>query len=114
MTRTYPDKANTLALLGDWQKHHAAVDRLFKGSAMYIGLDTGGPMFETVWDLFQAYTDTLAVEIGDYFDWLDWYCSETDMGKRSRTVVIKGKDRRIKTLAQLCTVIIQQRGEIPA
>ena len=76
----YPDHANTLALLGDWQKHHTAMDRLFKGSAMYIGLDPNGPMFETVWALFDAYTSTLSVEVGDFDGWLEWYYIENDMG----------------------------------
>ena len=113
MTHAYPDREATIALLTDWQKHHAAMDRLFKGFAMYIGLEVEGPMFETVYGLFDAYTGTLAVEVGDFGEWLNWYCSETDMGKRSKAVEIHGKTRRIKTLAQLCTLIIQSRREIP-
>ncbi len=109
----HPDRENTLALLTDWKKHHVAVEKLMDGAAAYIGIEPEGPMHDTVWSLFNAYTDTLAVEIGDYFEWLNWYCSETDMGKRSKAVEIHGKTRRIKTLAQLCTLIIQSRREIP-
>jgi hypothetical protein len=49
MTHAYPDREATIALLTDWQTHHAAMDRLFKGFAMYVGLEVEGPMFETVY-----------------------------------------------------------------
>lgn len=113
MNHAYPDRENTLALLGDWQKHHAAVEKLMDGIESSMGLAFEGPMFKTVWSLFNAYTATLAVEIGDYHEWLEWYCSETNMGKRSMQVEINGKTSRIKTLANLCTLIISERGKNP-
>lgn len=67
----HPDRENTLALLTDWKKHHVAVEKLMDGAAAYIGIEPEGPMHDTVWSLFNAYTDTLAVEIGDYFEWLN-------------------------------------------
>lgn len=111
---TYPDRENTMTLLDDWQKHHAAVSRMMDGIKQHMGLDPDGVMFVTVWAVFGAYTDTLAVEIGDYFEWLDWYRFETDMGKRSKEVVIDGKSKRVKTLAHLCAVILDQRKRKPA
>ncbi len=110
---TYPDKENTLSLLGDWQKHYTAVSRLMDGVEATIGIDQHGPMHKTVWRLFEAYTSTLAIEIGDYFEWLDWYESETDMGKLSHKCIVNGKTKRVKTLAQLCAVIMDERNRIP-
>ncbi len=61
---TYPSREDTLALLGDWQRHHAAVEAMMAGIKRHMGLDTDGTMFVTVWAVFGAYTDTLAVEVG--------------------------------------------------
>ena len=110
---TYPDRENTISLLADWAKHHASVSKMMTGIKQHIGLDHDGAMFVTIWAVFGAYTDAIAAEIGDYFEWLDWYRFETDMGQCSKQVMINGKYKRIKTLAQLATVIIQQREEIP-
>ncbi len=111
---TYPDKEATLALLADWQKHHAAVETMMAGIKRHMGLDQDGKMFVTVWAVFGAYTDALAVEIGDYFEWLDWYRFETDMGKRSKKCIVNGKSKRVKTLSELCAVIIDERKRIPS
>ncbi len=110
---TYPDRENTLTLLTDWQKHHDAVEKMMAGIKQHMGLDQDGTMFVTVWAVFGAYTDALAVEVGDYFEWLDWYRFETDMGKRSNSVIVNGKKKRIKTLANLCTVLLDERKRIP-
>lgn len=107
--RPYPDRQNTMALLAGWQLQHAAVSVLMKGACAVIGIKPEGRMHTTVWNLFDAYSDGIAIEIGDEFEWLDWYRFETDMGKRAKSVEINGKTRRIKTLAQLCTVILEER-----
>jgi hypothetical protein len=106
---TYPDRANTLALLTEWAKHHAAVEKLMDGIESSMGLDLNGPLFATVWALFYEYTEGLAARVGDEDEWLEWYCSETDMGKRAKQVTFNGKTSRIKTLANLCTLLIRLR-----
>lgn len=106
----YPDKEHTLSLLGDWAKHHTAVETLMDGIEASIGLDQDGPMFVTVWGLFGAYTDTLATEIGDLDEWLYWYRYATHMGKRSKQVIVSKKTMQVKTLAQLAELIVSQRG----
>ena len=108
----YPDKEHTLSLLGDWAKHHTAVETLMDGIEASVGLDLNGPMFGTVWGLFDAYTATLATEIGDLSNWLDWYHYETNMGKRSKQVIVSKKTMQVKTLAQLAELIVSQRGLI--
>lgn len=79
---TYPDRENTLALLTDWQKHHAAVQKLMDGIEESIGLDPNAPLFDTVWRLFDAYTAAIAVEVGDFGEWMKWYQAENEMGAR--------------------------------
>lgn len=107
--RSYPDRENTLTLLGEWARHHTAVTKMMDGIKASMGVDPDGVMFVTVWALFGEYTSTLAVEVGDFEGCLDWYRFETDMGKRSKAVVIDGKSKRIKTLVDLCRVVEVQR-----
>lgn len=106
---TYPDRKNTLALLTDWQAHHGRIEKLMDGIKSSIGLDIDGPMFDTVWRLFEAYTGALAVEIGDFGGWLAWHCSENEMGLRAHAAGYDGKLRKIKTLANLFWLIEESR-----
>ena len=110
---TYPDLENTLALLGDWKKHHDAVEKLMQGIETSIGLDIDGPLFETVWRLFDAYTCALAVEVGDMGEWMPWYQGENDMGAGKRHAGYDDKTKPIKTLKDLCWLIeiSRQRAE---
>ena len=105
----YPDKSNTLALLGDWEKHHSAVEKLMDGIKTSMGLDPNGPMFDTVWKLFDAYTGSLAVEVGDFGGWLTWFYAENDMGARRMAAGYDGKAKPIKTLAHLYGLIAESR-----
>lgn len=104
-----PDKENTLSLLGDWAKHHAAVSAMMDGVKQHIGLDPDRAMFVTVWSVFGAYTDTLACEIGDSEGWLDWYRFECEMGKKSKAAFFGTNSIKVKTLAQLARVILESR-----
>lgn len=105
MTRAYPDRANTLALLGDWQKHHAAVEKLLNGVAQSMGLDPSAPLFTTLWALFDAYTSTLSVEVGDFDGWLEWYYAENDMGARGMKAGYDGQVIAIASLEDLYLLI---------
>ena len=108
--RAYPDRENTLTLLTEWQRHHAAIEKMMDGIKQHMGLDPDGVMFVTVWALFDSYTNTLAVEIGDFDGWLDWYHYEAEMGKESMAAAgFDGKTKRIKTLAQLYGLIAESR-----
>lgn len=109
MTREYPDRENTLTLLGDWQKHHAAVEKLMDGITETIGLDPNGPMFATVWSLFDAYTATLAVEVGDFDGWLEWFYAENEMGAGGKAAGYDKNLRKIKTLGDLYGLIEESR-----
>ena len=112
--KTYPDKENTLSLLGDWARHHASVEKMMDGIKAHMGLDPDGVMFVTVWAVFGAYTDALAVEVGDYYGWLDWYRFEAEMGKKNMSAGYDGTVKRIKTLAHLYWLIEESRKRKPA
>ena len=107
--RAYPDRENTMTLLTEWARHHAAVEKLMDGITETIGLDPNGPMFDTVWRLFDAYTMTLAVEVGDFCGWLEWYRDECEMGTKGMEAGYDGKTKRIKTLTHLYGLIAESR-----
>lgn len=48
------DRENTLVLLREWKQHHDAVAKLLGSLEATIGLNYSGPLFETVWKLFDA------------------------------------------------------------
>lgn len=106
----YPDKDHSLALLKDWKAHHEAVEKLMDGIQEPMGLDPDGPLFGTVWKLFDAYTDTLSAELGDYSNtWLQWFCHENEMGRNGMEAGYDGKLKPIKTLAHLYALIAEER-----
>lgn len=105
MTRAYPDRENTIALLTDWQKHHAAVTRLMDGIVSSIGMSPDSTLYLTVWNLFDAYTGTLAVEVGDLGEWLQWHASENDMGAKKMQAGYDGQLIAIESLDDLCRLI---------
>jgi len=107
---THPDRENTLVLLGEWQDHAAAIEKMMTGIKTSIGLDIGGPLFDTVWNLFNAYTNALAVEVGDLGRWLDWYHAENEMGSRGMEAGYDGQIIPIETLADLYELIAHSRN----
>lgn len=114
MTQEYPDRENTLAMLGDWKKHHDDVEKLMNGIEASIGLDIDGPMFETVWKLFDAYTNTLAVEVGDSGGWLEWYHAECEMGASKKKAGYDGQLIAIESLGDLFLLIEMSRQRAEA
>lgn len=107
---THPDKEHSLALLVEWQANHDAVEKLMNGMETNIGLDPNGPLFNVVWRMFDAYTATLSVELGDYSGvWLQWYCAENGMGSKAMQAGYDGKLKQIKTLAHLYGLIAEAR-----
>lgn len=106
---TYPDRENTISLLTDWKAHHTRTEKLMDGVNAIIGMDANAHMFSTVWGLFDAYTSTLSVEVGDFDGWLEWYYTENDMGAKGMGAGYEKKQRKIKTLANLYWLIEESR-----
>lgn len=107
MTHALPDRENTLSLLSEWKQHHTAVGKLMDGIEEAIGLNPNGPLFDTVWKLFDAYTGTLAVEVEDFDGWLEWFSNENDMGSNGMAAGFDGKTKPIKTLEHLYSLIAE-------
>ena len=105
----YPDKASTIARLTEWKNHRNAIDRLFVGVEKSIGLQVEGPLHNTVWELFDAYTTVLADQVGDFGDWLNWYMNENDMGKKAMAAGYDGHSQPVETLNHLHRLIVESR-----
>lgn len=105
----YPDKENTLASLRAWARQYVAVTNLMDGIEASIGLDPNGPMFDTVWSLFDAYTNTIAAAVGDHGAWMQWHHIENNMGALGYRAGYDGKTKTIKTLEHLYWLIAESR-----
>ena len=106
---TYPDKKTTLALLANWAAHHDNIDKMMDGVKASIGLDPNGPLFDSVWRLFDGYTTALGAQIGDAGDWLSWYYMENCMGAKGMTAGYDKKVCNIKTIKDLYWLITESR-----
>ena len=111
---TYPDKPATLALLENWQKHCAAIEKMMAGINDCMGLDINGPMFEMVWGVFGAYEAALGAFIGDHGNWLEWFRAENEMGARGMAAGYDGSLKPVKTLGDLYGLIAESRKRVDA
>lgn len=105
---TYPTKPEALAMLKKWQRHHDATEKMMDGIKATIGID--GPLFDCVWAMFYAYTESLCVALGDGLNgWLPWFYMENDMGRSGLSAGHDGKTKPIKTVNQLYALIVKGR-----
>lgn len=109
---SYPNKAETLQILNDWHYQHDRITELMDGMGKSIGLLPEGPLFETVWGMFDAYTKSISELVGDKGDWLAWYYLENDMGARGMSAGYNGKTSLIKSKVHLWKLIEQSRGRV--
>lgn len=107
---TYPGKTKAVALLMQWQVQHHKLEKLMDGVRESIGLDIEGPMVDTVWKLFDAYTEALAHQVGDHGRWLHWFHGDNDMGGSGHEAGYDGQLKPIKTLGDLYDLIVESRG----
>ena len=95
-----------LALLAEWRDKHKQLHReLFRLGRIFN--DPTGPFFRTMFEVFEAYTGSLAHLLGDKEDWLFWYWQENEMGKRAHVAGYDGDVRLIEKLEDLLWLIEQ-------
>lgn len=111
---THPDRENSLALLTDWHRHYQCVDALLNDIKASMGLNPEGRLFETVWKLFDAYSATLGVELGDYYGWLEWFQVENDMGAKGLEAGYDNSTKPILTLEDLYELLAAAQQRRPA
>jgi hypothetical protein len=100
------NKTESLKLLKAWQKEHSAIEKLMTDLETGFGnIHPENKVFETVWKVFDSYTQALAVAVGDKGDWLTWYSAENEMGARGHKAGYDGKSKPIKNLNDLWRLI---------
>lgn len=94
-----------IQLLAEWQARIQTADRLIEPVAEVLGLSPESPIHVAVWSLQNAYTRSVAQLVGDQAEWLDWYASENDFGRKAMNAGPVGANRPIATLDDLIWVI---------
>lgn len=94
-----------LQLLAEWQARIQTADRLIEPVTEVLGLSPESPIHVAVWSLEGAYTRAVAQLVGDQANWLDWYASENDFGRKAMDAGPTGATRPIATLDDLIWVI---------
>ena len=94
-----------IALLAEWQASIEASNRRIKPIAEALGLAVESPIHQAVWGLQNAYTKAVGRLVGDGGDWLGWYASENDFGRKHMEAGPNAATRHISTLADLVWVM---------
>lgn len=103
--------ADMLPLLQAWKRRHAELDAAMTMLSAPFGGSFDGPVFDAVWSTWNDYTQALSRIVGDDEDWLGWYESECDMGRKPKAVhSLGGRVIRVRTLQQLARVIVSNRA----
>lgn len=98
-------------LLNTWHTHHEAIEALFADLSQPLGCLAETPLFETVWQCFEAYTKTVEELVGDDYDTLTWFYLENDMGRKGMEAGYRDDMRPIKTLDDLIWLIDLECGD---
>lgn len=110
----YPDQTKTLALLEQWHTHYIQLTNVCNSLKPAFGesvFDT--PMWNTIWQTFDLYTDTLAESLGateQYFEsWLHYFWNECSMGENAGRCTVNGMQFTLTNVHDLCALIMKVR-----
>jgi hypothetical protein len=109
---TYPNRKETMLRLEQWKKQHDDLEAVFAAMKPSLGCLANSPLFDSVWNMFGAYTKVLVELLGAAGwpdDWLTWYAYENDMGVKKLQAGYDGKLKQIKNLGDLYWLIEQGR-----
>lgn len=100
-----------IAELTTWRDRIVESDEAIENLLEPLMLSPESPLYQIIWSLQGAYTKATAVIVGDHWEWLDWFASETNMGRNAKGVCPgKGKPRRvIETIADLAWLIEESK-----
>ena len=106
-------KDKAIGLLQRWQDTHTALEAAYSPLEKAFGASYEGELPDAMWGMFDAYTELLAGILGDTQDWLQWYCFETEMGKKDMRVFIPEvwDNAPVKNVSDLYTVITKTKEE---
>ena len=108
----YETEAEIVEALTKWREMHDRIEKIDANLRPLFGESAfEGEVVGIMWELFGAYTEALAENIGDSArdpwneTWLSWYANECDMGRKPMHCTIDGKTikatRDLRTIAQI-------------
>lgn len=98
-------KTEKLAILREWAVQMETADLLIDPIADALKLTPESPIHAAICGLQAAYTKAVGKLVGDKADWLDWYATENDFGRKALDAGPNGATRPISTLADLIWVM---------
>lgn len=93
-----------LKALRVWEQVTKAVDKQLSDLEMLFGF-TESPFLDAIFRMQSEYTESVAKNVGDTSDWLNWYQAENDMGAKGYDAGFGEDMREIKTLEDLLWLI---------
>lgn len=100
-----------IAELTTWRDRIVESDEAIENLLEPLMLSPESPLYQTFWSLQGAYTTSVAKIVGDSDEWLPWFWSENEMGKRGHEAC-PGTGypmRKIKTIADLAQLIEESK-----
>lgn len=100
-------KDKAIILLQRWQNTYIALEAAYEPLEKAFGASYEGELPDAMWEMFDVYTELLGDVLGDTQAWLQWYCFETDMGKKDVCVFIPEvwDNAPVKNVTDLYTII---------
>lgn len=89
-----------------WAKRQRKLQAQYEALQALTGAGPDCALLEPVWSVWSAYTVAVSELVGDKNEWLQWYETECDMGRKPKEVVSwGGRTIKVRTLRQLARVI---------
>lgn len=105
----YLSKAKALKLLSQWQDRHTVLERVFALLGQAVGVTFDNPLADAAWEMFDGYTQALALALGDHEEWLCWYREQNNFGVNKMTAGYDKKLKPIKNANDLYRLILESR-----
>jgi hypothetical protein len=89
-----------------WANRQRKMQAQCKALRALTGADPDCALLAPFFSVWSAYTVAVSELIGDKEEWLQWYETECDMGRKPMEVVsLGGRTVKVRTLRQLARVI---------
>jgi len=100
-------KAERIALLEEWLAEYERVASVCEGIEDLFGKHGESHVQTSFYRLFEKYTQSVSIQVGDDFKWLDWFIWDNDCGKNKMEARASSwkKARKIRTVKDLEAII---------
>lgn len=93
-----------LEMLQEWQKTITATDSQISALRAVLGMSDCA-LYESIRQMQCRYTESVARNVGDKSEWLEWFWLENEMGARGHEAGVDDDMRKIKTLDDLLWLV---------